>query len=80
VALRAKIGQDEAEAEVCGDPTVKAENEVWPELRRNSGAGAKFPHFLVARRSQTLGMRRSSLRELRKLASSAARGKVHNRL
>ncbi len=32
-------------------------------------AGANFPHFFVARRSQTPGMRRSSLRELGKIGS-----------
>jgi hypothetical protein len=43
-------------------------------------AGANFPHFFVARRSKIPDIRHSSIRELRKLAPSAARGKVNNRL
>ncbi len=30
-------GGDEAEPEGCGGPTVKGENEVWPDFHRNPG-------------------------------------------
>ena len=39
-----------------------------------------FPHFVVDRHSQTLGMHLSSLLELKKWAPSAGRGKVNNSL
>jgi hypothetical protein len=32
VALRAKIGPDEAEPEGCGGSTAEGENEVWPDF------------------------------------------------
>jgi len=35
MALRAKIGPDEAEHEGCGGSTVEGENEVWRDFRRN---------------------------------------------
>ena len=35
MALRAKIGPDEAEPAGCGGSTVKGENEVWPDFLRN---------------------------------------------
>jgi hypothetical protein len=44
------------------------------------GAGANFLHLGVARCSKIPDIRRPSLLELRKLATSAARGKVNNRL
>jgi hypothetical protein len=67
--LRTKIGPDEAEFEGCGGSTVKADNQVWPDLRRNPKGWANFPHFLVTRRSKILHIRRSSLLELRKIGS-----------
>jgi hypothetical protein len=69
MALRAKIRPDEAESEGCGGTTVEGENEVWPDFRRNPSGRANFPHFVVNRRSQTPGMHRSSLLELRKIGS-----------
>ena len=45
MALRAKIGPDEAEPEGCGGPTVKGENEVWPDLRRNPEGRGQFSRF-----------------------------------
>jgi hypothetical protein len=35
MALRAKIGPNEAEPEGCGGSTVEGENEVWLDFRRN---------------------------------------------
>ncbi|MGA3159651.1 MAG: hypothetical protein ABSC77_00425 [Terracidiphilus sp.] len=32
MALRVKIGPDEAEPEGCGGSTVEGENEVWPDF------------------------------------------------
>jgi len=43
-------------------------------------AGANFPRFLVAHRSSRPAKVRSSLRQLRKIGSSAARAKVNTRL
>jgi hypothetical protein len=45
MALRAKIGPDEAEPEGCGDPTVEGENEVWPDFRRNPKGRGQFSRF-----------------------------------
>jgi hypothetical protein len=50
MALRAKIGIDEAEPEGCGGSTVEGENEVWPDFRRNPSGRANFPNFGVDRR------------------------------
>ncbi len=77
LALRGKIGPDEAEPEGCGGPTVEGENEVWPDLPRNPQGWGPFSPFL--RRSQTPGMRLSLL-ELRKIGPSAGRGKVNSSL
>jgi len=64
MALRAKSASDEAEDDDFGQSkartTTKAE-AVFAATRRD---GAGFPDFGVARRSQTRGMRRSSLLEL----------------
>jgi hypothetical protein len=69
MALRTKIGPNQAEPEGCGGSTVEGENEVWldfhpsdqdlslgtPDFRRNpSGRGQFFPF-----------RRRSSLRYTR---------------
>jgi hypothetical protein len=35
VALLAKIGPDQAEAEGFGGSKVEADNNVWPDLRRS---------------------------------------------
>ncbi len=44
MALRAKIGPDEAEPEGCGGSTVKGENEVWPDFSPQPfGPGPIFP-------------------------------------
>jgi len=42
MALRAKIRPAKAEAENRGDPTIKAENAVWPDLRRNPKGRGRF--------------------------------------
>jgi hypothetical protein len=65
-ALRVKIRLNEAEPEGCGGSTVEGENEVWPDLRRNPSGRANFPHFVVARRLDTLGICLSSILKLRK--------------
>jgi hypothetical protein len=54
-ALRAKIGPDEAKAEGFGGSKVEADNEVWPNLRRNSKRRGHFSSSL----------RRSSLADTR---------------
>ena len=46
MALRAKIGPDEAEAEGFGGSKVEADNEVWPDLRRNPKGWGQFSSFL----------------------------------
>ena len=72
-ALRAKIrpdagplrtglrpqGGDEAEAEGCGGSTVEADNEVWPDLRRNPKGRGHFSPFL--RQSSLADTRYASL-------------------
>jgi hypothetical protein len=46
MALRAKIGLDEAEAEGFGGSKVEADNEVWPDfLPQPTGTG---PIFLIS--------------------------------
>jgi len=62
MALRGKIGPEEAEPEGCGGSTVEGENEVWPDLPRNpKGRGQFFPF-----------PRRSSLRYTRYLSLLAS--------
>jgi len=46
MALREKTPPDEAEPEGCGGSTVKGENEVWPDFRRNPKERGQFPPFL----------------------------------
>jgi len=69
MALRAKSVSGEAEDADFGHSkartTTKAE-AIFAATRRD---GAGFPDFRVARRSQTPGMRRSSLLELGKTGS-----------
>src|SRR6266702_6622397 len=44
MALRAKIGPDEAEPEGCGGSTVEGENEIWPDFSPQPfGPGPIFP-------------------------------------
>src|ERR1022692_1654346 len=43
MALREKIGPDEAEPEGCGGSTVEGENDVWPDLLHNPKGRANFP-------------------------------------
>ena len=45
MALRVKIGPNEAEPEGCGGSTVKGENEVWPDFRRNPSGRGQFSRF-----------------------------------
>jgi len=59
MALRAKIGPNEAETEGCGGSTVEGENEVWPDLRRNPSGRGQFSRFL--RRSLLADTRYASL-------------------
>jgi hypothetical protein len=46
VALRVKIGPDEAEAEGFGGSKVEADNEVWPDFRRNPKGRGHFSSSL----------------------------------
>jgi hypothetical protein len=69
---------DEAESEGCGGSTVEDDNDEWHDLRRNPEGWGQFPSFLC--HSSLEDSQYSSLLELKKLAPSAARGEVHNRL
>ena len=79
MALRAKSVSDEAEDDDFGHSkartTTKAE-AVFAQARKD---GAGFPYSRVARRSQTPGMRRSSLLELGKTGSRRHRPLSVNR-
>jgi len=45
MALREKIGSDEAEPDGCGGSTVEGENEVWPDFHRNPEGRGRFSRF-----------------------------------
>src|ERR1700733_7468252 len=59
MALRRKIGPNEAESEGCGGSTVEDDNEVWTDLRRNPEGWGQFSPFL--RHSSLEDSRYSSL-------------------
>ena len=76
MALRVQIVSDEAEEEGFGDSKARTTTKYEPICAATpkihlQGAGADFPDFFVARRLQTPGMRRSSLRELEKIGRPA---------
>src|ERR1700727_1279541 len=46
MALRRKIGPNEAESEGCGGSTVEDDNEGWTDLRRDPEGWGQFSPFL----------------------------------
>uniref|UniRef100_E6QLG0 Uncharacterized protein n=1 Tax=mine drainage metagenome TaxID=410659 RepID=E6QLG0_9ZZZZ len=59
MALRAKIGPNEAEGEGFGGSKFEPDNEVWPNFRRNPKGRGHFSSFLCP--SSLEGTRHSSL-------------------
>jgi hypothetical protein len=79
MALRAKIVSAEAEDEDFGDSkarTTTKDEAIFAATRRDE---TDFPDFVVRRRSQTPGMRRSSLLELGKIGSRRRHSSSVNR-
>jgi hypothetical protein len=79
MALRAKIVSDKAEDEGFGDSkarTTTQDEAIFAATRRDE---ADFPDFFVGRRSETSGIRRSSLLELGKIGSRRRPSRSVNR-
>ncbi len=77
--MRAKIGADEAEAAGCGRPPVKADNEGWPEFRRNPQGRGGFPRLFCRSSLKCPDICHSSLRAFGKIRSRRCRPGSVNR-
>jgi hypothetical protein len=64
-----KMGPNETEAEARGDPTSKADNEVWTHLHRNPKGRGQFSPSRCRSSLQQLITVRSLLLDLRKTVS-----------
>ena len=64
-----KSGQTRRSPKAVAGPQSRMTTQDGPTCAATRGAGANFPHFIVARRSKILHIRPSSLLELRKIGS-----------
>src|ERR1039458_5903603 len=69
MALRGKIGLDEAEDEDLDYSKARTTTKYEPIFAATRRDGASFPDLVVARRQKTPGIRRSSLLDLGRTAS-----------